>query len=304
MNEDYLFDGSFSRIIENEFDYNDIIELLKATDVGETELEYESLNSYDFIISYSDPTITLTTNEKNYISCISNCCSLVNIMNLRVFIIELNVHSEKPYIECAAIIKIFNLLFTDKDNLFLFIMNGKLAFGSKRLFSCNIKNNFCISCFYSFDTEREAFEFCNSCCENAQDFADTILMNSEIEIKYNNYDRNNYYLYDENLQNIIDTIRSESDDFNEQEVNNCIYYEHTEKENILTYESISKYLREIGEYRQSKTAFELLQEANKTSIDKNFSQSEINKNNENEVEKQTKDPEKILKQILDGKWEN
>ena len=121
MNEDYLFDGSFSRIIENEFDYNDIIELLKATDVGETELEYESLNSYDFIISYSDPTITLTTNEKNYISCISNCCSLVNIVNLRVFIIELNVHSEKPYIECAVIIKIFVFLV-----FILLIQNGKL----------------------------------------------------------------------------------------------------------------------------------------------------------------------------------
>lgn len=139
MNKEYLFESSFLRIIDGDVTPEDVNEFLKNTDIGSIETEYEQKTPIDFILTYGNPDVVLSKKEKVFVGNIYTCFSVENENSQRVFIIELNLNNPEPFFESAALIKIFNLLFGDKDNLYLFISNGSISLGNKRYSSANEK---------------------------------------------------------------------------------------------------------------------------------------------------------------------
>lgn len=269
MNEEYIFENSFLRILDGDVTPEDVNEFLTITDVGSIETEYEQMAPIDFILTHGNPDIVLSKEEKVFVRYIYNCFSVENENSQRVFVIELNLNSPEPFFESAALIKIFNLLFADKDNLYLFISNGSISLGNKRYSSTNEKNNFCISNFFDNSLIEEAYDFFNSGCETSEEFTDNIIFNSKIEHSYSNYDDNCYRSqYDETLAYLINSIvgnnDDDMDDMKDSENMICGDSELLFEEK-LQYMYISKELNDIGEYRESKSAFELLQESQQQS---------------------------------------
>ena len=269
MNEEYLFESSFLRILDGDVTPEDVNEFLTITDVGSIETEYEQMAPIDFILTHGNPDIVLSKKEKVFVRYIYNCFSVENESSQRVFVIELNLNSPEPFFESAALIKIFNLLFADKDNLYLFISNGSISLGNKRYSSTNEKNNFCISNFFDNSLIEEAYDFFNSGCETSEEFTDNIIFNSKIEHSYSNYDDNCYRSqYDETLAYLINSIvGNNDDDMDDMKDSENMICEDSELlfEEKLQYMYISKELNDIGEYRESKSAFELLQESQQQS---------------------------------------
>lgn len=302
MNEEYLFESSFFRILDGDVTPEVANEFLATTDIGSVEIEYEQIVPIEFILTYGNPDIVLSKKEKAFIDYIYNCFSLENENSQRVFIIELNLNSSEPFFESAALIKIFNLLFGDKDNLYLFISNGSISLGNKRYSSANKKNNFCISNFFDNSLTEEAYDFFNSGCETSEEFTDNIIFNSKIEHAYSNYDENCYHLqYDETLTYLIASIvENNYDDMDGMKDSENIISKDSESlfEEKLQYIYISKELNDIGEYRESKSAFELLQESQQLSKKEveYFSQYQSDENDENFT-----DADALLNEILNKK---
>lgn len=266
MNEEYLFESSFLRILDGDVTPEDVNEFLTNTDVGSIETEYEQMAPIDFILTHGNPDIVLSKREKVFVRYIYSCFSVENENSQRVFVIELNLNNPEPFFESAALIKIFNLLFADKDNLYLFISNGSISLGNKRYNSTNEKNNFCISNFFDNSLIEEAYDFFNSGCETSEEFTDNIIFNSKIEHSYSNYDDNCYRSqYDETLAYLIDSIVGNNDGDMKDSENMIFEDPESLFEEKLQYMYISKELNDIGEYRDAISAFELLQESQQLS---------------------------------------
>lgn len=296
MNEEYLFENSFSRILDGNVDFYCVSEFFESTDFKSVEIEYESLTPIDFVLKYGDPDIVLTKSEKSFIRYIYTCFSVLTEDDARIFIVELNLRNKEPFFECAAIIKIFNLLFNDKENLFLFVADHSIALGCKRTYSQNAKNNFCVSNFYDNSLLDDAYDFFNYGCDCAQETADNIMFSSKIERIYSTYDDNHYNpQYNETLKDVIDSLSYECE---ENEESNIIYYEiEPSTDTDLNYVSISRELKDIGEFRESKSAFEFLQESETVSVDDRVFYKFANEDF-SEDENSNTDAEELLKEIM------
>lgn len=302
MNEEYLFESSFLRILDGDVTPEDVNEFLTNTDVGSIETEYEQMAPIDFVLTHGNPDIVLSKREKVFVGYIYSCFSVENENSQRVFVIELNLNNPEPFFESAALIKIFNLLFADKDNLYLFISNGSISLGNKRYNSTNEKNNFCISNFFNNSLIEEAYNFFNSGCETSEEFTDNIMFNSKIEHSYSNYDDNCYRSqYDETLAYLIDSIvRNNDGDMYDMKDSENIIFEDSESlfEEKLQYMYISKELNDIGEYRESKSAFELLQESQQLS---NKEVEYFSHYQSDDVDENFTDADTLLNEILNKK---
>jgi hypothetical protein len=300
MHEEYFFENSYLRLLYGNVSFEVVNDFLVNTDIGSVQIEYEEMSPMEFILIKGNPDIALSKKEKNFIGYIHSCFSVKNENQLRLFVIELNINDEEPFVESAALIKIFNLLFEGDANLYLFISNGSVSLGSRRDISEKLRDNFCISNFYDDCSVEEAYDFFNSSCETIEDFVDNIVFNSKIEHTYSHYDDNCYpSQYDENLIHLIEDIVENNDDLNDSDDSENINGAHLESQfqDNIQYSYILKELNDIGEYREAKSAFELLQESQQL-----IRNDDIHSYNQlYDVEEYDEDADAILNEILNSK---
>ena len=305
MEYEISFEYSFSRILSGDFLVEILQEFFSYTDFDKTEYEAETNDPYTFALMNGNESVVLNREEKGFFSYIDEFVMLNCEDNMRVFVINMNSRSYSPNLEAAAIIKLFNLLFDEKDNFFAFISNEHFAIGSKRIFSLSIKNNFCLSDWYTYEDVDVAYNLLNSWSDVPQDYANSIMYNSELEHSYSNYDIKTVSAsYLNSLSEVMRDLGIDPSYASQKYVES--FSSNTDSHE--TYMSLAKELKNIGEPRDTLSPYELLQIASNT--DDEALENITNENISDVVvstssvidytEEDLSDPEKLLKKIMDN----
>ena len=118
--------------------------LWKGMGLGEVIVSSGPMSAEKMLMVYSNSDYSFTSDDISWLSTTSKAISCMHENGLQIYFIEMLCDEEDYYIPCAALVKLFNVVFPGK-NVFIFKLNTGIAFGSARDFEGSFENNFCVS---------------------------------------------------------------------------------------------------------------------------------------------------------------
>lgn len=118
--------------------------LLEGLGLGEIHITSSPMSAEKMLMVYSSTDYAFTSDDLTWISAAGNVISGLVDSELRIYAVELNCDEEEYYISCAAIVKLFNVVYPG-NNLFIFKLENAIALGSARSFGSFPNNSFCVS---------------------------------------------------------------------------------------------------------------------------------------------------------------
>ena len=114
--------------------------------IGFDEVEITSLpmSAERRLLVYGNADYAFTSDDIHWLSAATVVVTGLCVEGLRVHVIELICDEDDYYTYCAALIKLFNLVFGEKS-IFFFKLSGAFAVGSSRSFENSMSNSFCVS---------------------------------------------------------------------------------------------------------------------------------------------------------------
>lgn len=114
--------------------------------IGFDEVEITSLpmSAERRLLVYGNADYAFTSDDIHWLSAATVVVTGLCVEGLRVHVIELICDEDDYYTYCAALIKLFNVVFGEKS-IFFFKLPGAFAVGSSRSFENSMSNSFCVS---------------------------------------------------------------------------------------------------------------------------------------------------------------
>lgn len=116
---------------------------------------------------YSESDYCFSADDVAWLTCVSAVAMCRGEQRNLVFA-EVETEKEEYYITCAAIVKLLNRGFPG-HNHFIFRVAGALAFGCKRNFEQNIRNNFCVTQLFENEQLNDAVYFLEEALLSGED---------------------------------------------------------------------------------------------------------------------------------------
>ena len=113
--------------------------------------EFWPMTAERMIFIHSEVDYNFTAKELSWLDFSSEMVKWKTETGINIFAFKTACSPDDYYIPSAAIIKIFNIAFSE-DNLFVFEVGQGIAVGCKRTFLNEIPNNFCVSMLFDGDT--------------------------------------------------------------------------------------------------------------------------------------------------------
>ena len=133
--------------------------LVAGLSLGSFQQRGGPVSGNKLLLVYSETNYAFTATDISWLNAARSVVfgSLKN--GLSLFAVDVHCNEEDYYIYCAAIIKLFNLVFHEKS-YFVFKINDIIAFGCKREYEKNISlNDFCISAPIAIESIEEHLSF-------------------------------------------------------------------------------------------------------------------------------------------------
>ena len=114
--------------------------------IGFDEVEISSLpmSAEKKLLVYGNLEYAFTSDDIRWLSAAPTVVTGLCAESLRVHVIEMICDEDDYYTYCAALIKLFNVVFGEKS-IFFFKLSGAFAVGSSRSFEISMSNSFCVS---------------------------------------------------------------------------------------------------------------------------------------------------------------
>lgn len=117
---------------------------LKGIGFDEVEITSLPMSAERRLLVYGNADYAFTSDDIHWLSAAPVVVTGLCVEGLRVHVIELLCDEDDYYTFCAALIKLFNVVFGEKS-IFFFKLTGAFAVGSSRSFENSMSNSFCVS---------------------------------------------------------------------------------------------------------------------------------------------------------------
>lgn len=121
-----------------------VLDFMQKFDFGSFEVVSEPMSASRMVLVHGNADCTFTSGDIEWLAC-AHCVIMGKLdKKANIFAMDIECDSDEYYINCAALIKIFNIAFPG-SNVYLFRIGQAMALGSMRTFSVITPNNFCIT---------------------------------------------------------------------------------------------------------------------------------------------------------------
>lgn len=117
---------------------------LKGIGFDEIEISSLPMSTERRLLVYGNADYAFTSDDLNWLSAAPKVVTGLYAGSINVYVIEVACDEDDYYTYCAALIKLFNVVFGEKS-IFFFKLEGAFAVGSSRNYENNMGNSFCVS---------------------------------------------------------------------------------------------------------------------------------------------------------------
>lgn len=127
--------------------------------IGFNEIEISSLptSAERMLLVHANTDYAFTSDDLSWLSLAPKVITALWEGSIKTYVFEMDCDEEDYYICCAAIIKIYNVVFREQS-VFVFKLKDAFAVGSLRSYENNTNNNFCVSALiHAIDVSDNAY---------------------------------------------------------------------------------------------------------------------------------------------------
>ena len=127
--------------------------------IGFNEIEISSLptSAERMLLVHANTDYAFTSDDLSWLSLAQKVITALWEGSIKTYVFEMDCDEEDYYICCAAIIKIYNVVFREQS-VFVFKRKDAFAVGSLRSYENNTNNNFCVSALiHAIDVSDNAY---------------------------------------------------------------------------------------------------------------------------------------------------
>lgn len=243
--------------IASELSVHSLKQFLSQLNLGTCTDIHAPISAAKLVLVYGNPDITLTPAEIEYLHYAESVIMCDSEDGFKIIALMIDCYEDDYLLVAAAIIKIFNLMFSSK-NLFIFKTGNKISIGCKRDFHEQIANNFCLTDFFGLQDGQVIVDIFGNGYNSVSDFVPNILMNSSLEYSVSNYDKprfnSDYIVALSEIEATIDV------NFTTEKASYLKSYESADAHH-LSYRDISQALAYVAEPEDIISSYEVLNAA-------------------------------------------
>ena len=144
--------------IEEELSVESAKALLEELGLDAVDCVSDPISAEKMLMVYHKTDHPFTSDEISWLSTANNVISCVCEDELQLYFIEMTCCEEDYYIYCAALVKLFNVVYPGK-NLFVFKLDTGFAVGSNRSYKKGVDDGFCVSALFRVTDTQKYTEF-------------------------------------------------------------------------------------------------------------------------------------------------
>lgn len=248
---------ALTEFIASELSVHSLKQFLSQLNLGTCTDIHAPISAAKLVLVYGNPDITLTSAEIEYLQYSETAIMCDSEKGFKIIMLMIDCCQDDFLIIAAAIIKIFNLMFSG-NNLFIFKTGNKMSIGCKRDFHEQIANNFCLTDLFGSQDGQAMVDIFGNDYSNVSDFVPDIIMNSSLEYSVSNYDKPRF-----DKDNIVSLSEIEAAIGVNLTAEKAYYMQSFEQGDAIraTYKEISQALKYVAEPKEIISSYEALNAA-------------------------------------------
>ncbi|MGE5632160.1 MAG: hypothetical protein ACM3TR_13840 [Caulobacteraceae bacterium] len=248
---------ALTEFIASDLSVHSLKEFLSQVNLGTCAEIHGPISAAKLVLVYGNPDITLTSAEIEYLQYSETAIMCDSEKGFKIIALMIDCCQDDFLVVAAAMIKIFNLMFSS-NNLFILKNGNKISIGCKRDFHDQVANNFCLTDLFGSQDIQAMVDIFGNDYNNVSDFVPDIIRNSSLEYSVSNYDKPRF-----DIDYIVSLSGIESAIGVNLTAEKSYYMQSFELVGTLhvTYKEISQALKYVAEPKEIISSYEALNAA-------------------------------------------